>query len=515
MTSSHSKGSAFRRVALLATLASCVVASRADAQVTSLYMESDLGDWVGGGQTYSFTPADGAFTAYRNYDNGVSLSFNSSDWNHWFYLDFAAPNAALLEPTLYPGATRFPFQDPGVPGLAIYGDGRGCNTDTGSFEVKEIAYGAYDEIYAFRATFEQHCEGGTPALRGEIRYNATVPLALVAPATVTIVEGRTAAFTVTAVGEPTRVVALSATDLPPGASFVDNGDDTGTFSWTPAPGSANTYRVAFSGDNGLGALDTTYTLITVVPPPPPNDEREGAVVVTGVPFTYVQDTSTATSSAKDPSCYGNAHSVWFVFTPTRDVVIEANTAGSGYDTTLGVYEPGANGLTQLACNDDSGGDQSRVRLQAVAGSTYYFVVSASSSSPGGLVTLNVVPAPPPLSISLVLLRSGDVSLTTGTASVNGMLFCSRPTYATVSGQLSQERAGARPSGYFYTTVLCEGQTQWSATLQSPPVLFRGRAVGLFRGGPAKASAAASAYDFETSEHAQSTAAGTIRLRGGR
>jgi hypothetical protein len=500
------------RVALAAMLVSTVAASPAAAQVTSLTMQSEVGDWVGAGQTYSFTPADGSFTAFRNFDGGVSLSYSGWDWS-WWYLDFAAAGGAPLAPGLYADAVRYPFQDPSQPGLSVYGDGRGCNTLAGTFEVKEVAYGVGDEILAFRATFEQHCEGQPAALTGEVRYNATVPLALWAPATVTVGEGEPVAFTVTATEEAVRTVALTATDLPPGASFVDHGDNTGAFSWSPAAGSAGTYRVAFHGSNGLGATDTAYTLINVVPPPPPNDEREGAVVVTGLPFTHQQDTSAATSSPGDPYCYGGAHSVWFAFTPTQDVAFEANTFGSGYDTTLGAYAAGPSGLTQLACNDDSAGPQSKVRVSAAAGTTYYLVVSSFAGNPGGLLTFNVVPAHPPLSIRVALLRSGDVSLTTGRTAVNGMVYCSQPVYAQLHGQVSQGRAGAEARGYFFASVFCTGETPWSAVVETPPELFRGRSVLLFKGGPAKATAEASAYDFDTAEWAQAAAAGTILLRG--
>ncbi len=37
------------------------------------------------------------------------------------------------------------------------------------------------DIVAFDATFEQHCEGAVPALRGEIRYNANVAVNVTAP----------------------------------------------------------------------------------------------------------------------------------------------------------------------------------------------------------------------------------------------------------------------------------------------------------------------------------------------
>ena len=142
---------------------------------TFLSMSSDTGDYIGQGKNYFYTGTDGLFTAEKNYDNGVSISFNTPTYSHWWDLDFAAAQSALLTPGTYAGATRFPFQAATEPGLAVGGDGRGCNTLTGSFVVRLIVYGAGTTIDAFWATFEQHCEGATPALRGEIRYNVPNP----------------------------------------------------------------------------------------------------------------------------------------------------------------------------------------------------------------------------------------------------------------------------------------------------------------------------------------------------
>jgi hypothetical protein len=53
---------------------------------------------------------------------------------------------------------------------------------------------------------------------------------------------------VSATEETGAVVTLTATDLPPGASFVDDRDNTGSFSWTPPIGGAGTYRIAFHAE---------------------------------------------------------------------------------------------------------------------------------------------------------------------------------------------------------------------------------------------------------------------------
>src|SRR5207248_4658323 len=77
---------------LLIALGLTILGTRAGAQVTSLTLNSDSGDYVGQGQFSFFTPADGTFSANQNYDQGVSLSFNTPNYGQWWYLDFAAPN---------------------------------------------------------------------------------------------------------------------------------------------------------------------------------------------------------------------------------------------------------------------------------------------------------------------------------------------------------------------------------------------------------------------------------------
>ena len=139
----------------------------ADAQ-TFLKFTSEPGDYIGGGQTLTFTPADTGFNSMISTDNreiAIHLSPSSSFWS----LHLAAPAGTKLVPGVYEGATRWPFQAPPTPGLDFSGDGRGCNTLTGKFEVLEAKYAPFGYVERFHATFEQHCEGGTPALFGEVQ----------------------------------------------------------------------------------------------------------------------------------------------------------------------------------------------------------------------------------------------------------------------------------------------------------------------------------------------------------
>ncbi len=154
-------------VVLFLTIVSTVTAQAA----TYLYFNSEPGDYIGQGSEQTMTDEDGTFTATTNSANGVAVHYRGTTW---WDLNFAAPNGERLRPGPYEDATRFPFQSPTEPGLDVSGDGRGCNTLTGRFDILEISYDASGEIDRFAADFEQHCEGMEPALYGSIRINSTV-----------------------------------------------------------------------------------------------------------------------------------------------------------------------------------------------------------------------------------------------------------------------------------------------------------------------------------------------------
>ncbi|HVX62620.1 MAG TPA: hypothetical protein VHC19_18520, partial [Pirellulales bacterium] len=104
---------------------------------TALDMLSEPGDYVGGGATYHFTPATGAFhVSHSSNDNQITFDYGESYLGHSWSVTLAAPNGQSLVPGVYDNAGRAAFRPPDQPGLDVYGDGRGSNTLTGSFDVK-------------------------------------------------------------------------------------------------------------------------------------------------------------------------------------------------------------------------------------------------------------------------------------------------------------------------------------------------------------------------------------------
>jgi hypothetical protein len=137
-------------------------------------MKSDPGDYIGGGQTYKYTPKNATIDV-RGTVAGVHASINGANGD-WWYADFVPGDGDVIAPGTYKHATRYPFNGTG-PGLSVDGNGRGCNTLTGSFTVTQAVFSPSDgTLQRFAVTFVQHCEGGTPALRGTLKFNAALDI---------------------------------------------------------------------------------------------------------------------------------------------------------------------------------------------------------------------------------------------------------------------------------------------------------------------------------------------------
>ena len=59
--------------------------------------------------------------------------------------------------------------------MNVSGSGRGCNTLTGRFLVRELVFGLAGEVISAAVDAEQHCSDLTPALFVALRYNSSVP----------------------------------------------------------------------------------------------------------------------------------------------------------------------------------------------------------------------------------------------------------------------------------------------------------------------------------------------------
>jgi len=134
-----------------------------------VYLQSTFGDYIGGGQTRTYTPANATLNVSGS-GARLSVSVNGATW--WSG-DFVGMNSIpRLKVGYYPNLKRFPFHNPAKGGLSWSGDGRGCNTLTGWFVVNAVTYDAGGTLKAIDLRFEQHCEGTGPALYGKVHWTA-------------------------------------------------------------------------------------------------------------------------------------------------------------------------------------------------------------------------------------------------------------------------------------------------------------------------------------------------------
>jgi hypothetical protein len=156
---------------------------------TELELWGSSSSYVVGNQTLSLLPTDGySFTPTigthffgdpaPDYIDIAVNAFPDTDL-HWFYLDLAVPQGQTLQPGFYPSATRYPFEASSVPGLSLYGDGRGDNQSTGYFDILEISYSG-TLLESLAVDFVQYDELNPDAISsGSLRYNSTIPVASV------------------------------------------------------------------------------------------------------------------------------------------------------------------------------------------------------------------------------------------------------------------------------------------------------------------------------------------------
>ncbi len=140
-------------------------------------------------------------------------------------------------------------------------------------------------------------------------------------------EGETLMFSITSSDPDGDPVQLSASNLPTGASFIDNNDNTGNFSWSPTFGQDGFYQVSFSASDGNGGGDTEQADITVgdVNRPPLLTTIGSRIVDEGNLLTFVisatdpdGDDLTFSASNLPTGATFNATSRNFSWTPSYD-----------------------------------------------------------------------------------------------------------------------------------------------------------------------------------------------------
>lgn len=121
---------------------------------------------------------------------------------------------------------------------------------------------------------------------------------------------------------------------------------------------------------------------------PANDNIADAIELIGDTGSLTGTNIDATGETGEPDHWYSEpfRSVWYYWTAQTNEMMEFNTFGSNFDTTLAVYTGSAiDQLNLIAANDDNYGRQSQVIFSATAGQTYYIAVDGYGGSDGDIV----------------------------------------------------------------------------------------------------------------------------------
>ncbi len=234
---------------------------------------------------------------------------------------------------------------------------------------------------------------------------------------------------------------------------------------------------------------------------PPNDDFNDALVISALPFTDRVSTIDARTSHDDPPsvehCGGGViggHTVWYQFTPSENLRINASTSGSNYDTNIFVYTGTRGNLTLVECNPLP----RSMTFDAVAGETYFFLVASGEASGGNLVfTVQLG-----IEVGVAIDPVGTVNPSTGVVTITGTVTCSRPAFFELGGAVQQRDVQAS-QGSLFAAGQCSGASPWQGEVQGEN--------GRFVPGTAEVSAGALFTGTGTEERHGKAAPTTVRL----
>ncbi len=145
-----------------------------------VYLQSDAGDFIGGGGTFTFTRANALLSIAMS---GVRLQIAAAAGLQGFSGSFLPMSTmTALQPGYYPNL-RYPVINPARGSLEWSGSGRGCNRTQGWVVIDRVAY-VSGQLSELELRFEQRCDGAAAALRGKVRLTSndtTVPPGPVQP----------------------------------------------------------------------------------------------------------------------------------------------------------------------------------------------------------------------------------------------------------------------------------------------------------------------------------------------
>jgi len=215
---------------------------------------------------------------------------------------------------------------------------------------------------------------------------------------------------------------LQALDACGGAALACNDDSCGLQSritFDVVNGGVYTIRVSgYQGARGTGNLNVSVSEATT-----PGDFCSTAFPANGA-GAYDFDTTGATIDAGS-QCQGNgSNSQWFRYTAATTAFATVETCGvAAFDTVLVAFDEC--GGTQIACNDDTCGLQSRIGFAATAGEDYFIRISGfgAGTGAGQIVITEAQPAGNDLCANATVATDGSNAFDNTAAGTEGAAAC--------------------------------------------------------------------------------------------
>jgi hypothetical protein len=219
-----------------------------------VYLESDPGDYVGAGRMYLYTPATAELGVSAS-GGRLTATVNGDEIWHGFFTTMSS----LTDPEqgYYPGLERYPG-NPAKGSLDWFGDGRGSNELTGWFAIDSVTYDNGD-LTAIALRFVLHSEGGKPALRGAIHWDAAAAQSQTATALTLTAPSACPYQSATLKGTLKTISSQPLVDAPVIIRCTTGGpwktlgtattDANGAFRFAVAPTTIVAYQAIFAGDD--------------------------------------------------------------------------------------------------------------------------------------------------------------------------------------------------------------------------------------------------------------------------
>ncbi len=274
------------------------------------------------------------------------------------------------------------------------------------------------DIWQSRVTAYSANEASAEFVSNELTIGAlNQPPTLAAIGAQSVNEGQTLAFTVSASDPDLTVPTLSTSTLPANATFVDNGNGNGSFSFTPSFDQAGTFSVTFYATDGM-ATDSEEVAIEVT-----NVNRPPVLAEIGSQTVAEGSVLDVTMTASDPD--GETVVLSAVDVPENAMFVD-NADGSGdfsfmpgflqageYDVWFRVFDAALEGDSELVHITVTDTPQNALWTATIRaqGETVGTAVSTSAvilGTSSEVVTTPMTPAPPEYTTRLQLVGQDGI-----------------------------------------------------------------------------------------------------------